>query len=258
MSRSPRSARAARFSRLAGGEPRPVRGPDSRRPLAARTGRVASPSPRATSRTRRISTGARRSSTRTISDTVLLLAAFPTRRPPPSPGPGSATAARSSSTNDTASLYAARTWWSLRAYGLGVGPHPRRRLPTRWVASGRPISPRRASAGSGRVRPARPAAGAPDDERPPIARRVLRRGDSRRPGAPRVPGIRGERPAPGPRAGSRHLPVGPHDRAGQRPASRTATRSGPSRIGAGVGRPTVVLLRPRRASGPAKLAFVLA
>src|ERR1035437_5213608 len=71
-------------------------------------------------------------------DTLLLLA-------PPGRGAASGAGARISNGSavvlydDTASLYAARTWWSLRAYGLesvrildgGYGA---------WVDSGRPIS----------------------------------------------------------------------------------------------------------------------
>ena len=108
--------------------------------------------------------------------------------------------------DDTQVLYAARVWWSLRAYGFEIGAHPRRRLPG--LGRGGPADQQRRGAWPrqppARSRP-RPDPAAPDDGRRPRPARRAGRAllDARAPAEYQRP--RGQ-----------HPPAGPHPGRGQR------------------------------------------
>ena len=133
--------------------------------------------------------------------------------------------------DDTASLYAARAWWSLRVYGLescrildgGLGA---------WVAAGHELSRASLPADAGDVRPRgrsrgcgsrRPTSAACSDRRDAVLHR--------RPGPGRVPRLRGQHPPARAHPGSGERAGLADDRAGQRPvpARRGAARRSCSR-----------------------------
>ena len=96
--------------------------------------------------------------------------------------------------DDTIGLFAARAWWSLRVYGFESvrildGGYPA------WVEEGRPISNAVIPPAIGPIHPAGPAPDAPDDRRRAGAPRLTRRQPHRRPGAGRIPRLRGQHEA---------------------------------------------------------------
>ena len=125
--------------------------------------------------------------------------------------------------DDTQGLYAARVWWTLRAYGARVGPHPRRRLPGlggRGPADQRGTRSIRRAARLSPFTPRGPNRMQPDDVR--RARRCSGRPDvhaARCPRAGRIPRLRGQ-----------HAAARPHPGRGQRARSGRCTRPGSQRL----------------------------
>ena len=96
--------------------------------------------------------------------------------------------------DDSQGLFAARAWWSLLAYGLESVRVLDGGFPA-WVAEGREVSNAQSRAERPRVHGPRPEPDAADDGRRPRPARLAGRDAARRPGAGRVPRLRGQHEA---------------------------------------------------------------
>ena len=159
--------------------------------------------------------------------------------------------------DDTASLYAARTWWSLRVYGLDSV----RILDggfAAWTESGRPVSHAVPEPPRGGFTPRAQMRLRLMAERREVARRVAGRALPRRADAGRVPRLRRRAASASATSRARSTSPSPPRPSPGPAASSTATSLRELLAQAGVTRDRRIVCYDGAGVGAAKLAFVLA